>query len=621
MAAPCGCGGSTVTVVGEEPIEVDRSGVRPVTYTVRLADDWGSAVCWGPGIEWDPGTQCVQAKLSNDAGQATRFGTDSGIYTPGGPGPVPGVCGQTIDDLPPAPNVVGAKSLAGLHNPYSSPYGVDYCLANGLDIIHFQVATNAEDVGVVADYWDDKISGGRTSIYIGQDVRQLTTSQCQSAYNYAGDVDDPVSYQRPDPDSPTGRDDRRGGWYGYLAQRYHQPLAEDFLRKIAAKSIALLACTPQPETAYGTEATHIRGAIRAVLGHCAQQWAMIGVSSIDNATTVINAGITPVLGDTWPDPPATWGVTELPFPVADVTGAGVQWMALSDHYANSVFQAYQAAGINVLMIGNSRQSQATRIADLGIRGALCLDPVYYKQFRDGYGYRSASDPWEHRRMSTGQLTFATDQQLVISAGGFVRGRPEQSEQGLVLPAGFGDDLARPSVLVWESPITNPTDYTITWDMKWNTLATASATTAKMGLLVGAATDEDTYDWPENDPEHNPRGYPEGQKTLYRIFQRQNGEIGIAKWPSQTGAIQYLATQASPAIAADVWNSYTLRVTSTTLTFTRTLSSGQQYSVVAQDDQYRGPYFFVEKEESSSGQEPNRFEGMFRNVSYAEGGTP
>lgn len=623
MAAPCGCGGSAITVEGEAPIEVTRSGVRPVVYTVRLADGWGSSLCWGPGLVWDEGTQCAQVRLSNDAQNATRFGTDQGVFTPGGDGPRPEVCAQTIADLPPAPNVIGAKSLAGLMNPYSSPYGVDYCLANGLDIIHFDVATNADDVGVVSDYWDKRITDGRTSIYITQDIRQLDTATCQSVYNYAGNVDDPVLHQ-PDADlpnhtSPEFRGDRGGGWWGWLTQRYHQPLAEDFLRKIAAKSIALLSCTPQPGESFGTEATHLRGAIRAVLAQCAQTWAMIGVSTIENATTVLNAGITPVLGLEWPTPPDMWGVTDLPFPVADVTGAGVQWMALSDHYANSVFQAYQAAGINVLMIGNSRQSQATRVADLGIRGALCLDPVYFKQFRDGFGYRSASDPWEHRRPSVGMLTFRTDQQDVISEGGFVRGRAERAEQGLILPAGFGAGLGRPSVLVWEGPITDPNDYTITWDMKWNTLATASSANAKMGLLVGAVTDEDTYDWPENDPEQNPRGYPEGQKTLYRVFQRQNGQIGIAKWASQTAAIEYLATTTSPAIAADVWNSYTLRVTPTQLTFTRTLEGGQQYSAVAADAQYRGPYFFIEKEETFNGQPANPFEGKFRNMIYAEGG--
>lgn len=616
MAAPCGCGGSAVTVEGIAPIVVTRSGVRPVVYTVSLAEDWGSTLCFGPGLVWDAGTDCLQVELSTDAGNAATFGTDGGIMVPGGPGPVPGICGQTIADLPAAPNVVGAKSLAGLHNPYSSPYGVDYCLANGLDVIHFQVATDADDVGVVSDYWDGRVTDGRTSIYISQEIRQLSTSNVQSVYNYAGDVDDPVSYNQGDGEGAV-RTDRRGGWWGWLTQRYYQPLAQDFLRKIDAKSIALLGCTPQPGTPY-LESTHLRGAIRAVLAECAQQWAMLGVSTIENATTVINAGMTPILGKEWPVVPETWGVTELPFPVADVTGAGIGWMALSDHYANSVFTAYQAAGINVLMIGNSRQSQATRVADLGIRGGLMLDPVYYKQFRDGYGYRSASDPWEHRRPSVGQLTFRTDQQAVISAGGFVRGRPEAIEQGLILPAGFGDGMGRPSVLVWESPITDPTDYTITWDMKWNTLAATSATNAKMGLLVGAATDEDTYDWPD-DPTINPRGYPEGQKTLYRIFQRQNGQIGIAKWASQTGPIEYLALATSPAIAADVYNSYTLRVTPTALTFTRRVTSGAEYSVVANDAQHRGPYFFIEKEETFNGTAANPFEGKFRSVIYAEGG--
>ncbi|WP_281905666.1 hypothetical protein [Streptomyces olivaceus] len=601
----------------EEPLTKEGAGSVVAPWKLGLDKDALFDDIAGNGLSWNEATEKLQACLSRDTGNNLRFGGDGCLYAPGGDTPMPDVCARPIESLPPAPGVVGAKSLAGLHNPYSSPYGVDYCLTHGLDIIHFQVATDAEDVGVVSDYWDDKITGGRTSLYIGQDIRQLPTSTVQSVYNYAGEVNDPNSYQRPEPDEPEGREDRRGGWYGWLAQRYHQPLAEDFLRKIDAKSVALLACTPEPGNSYGTEATHIRGAIRAVLQQCAQPWAMIGVSSIANATTVLGAGITPVLGDTWPQVLDSWGETTLPFPVAEVTGAGVEWMALSDHYADSVFSAYQAAGINVLMIGNSRQFQAARVADLGIRGALVLDPVYYKQFRDGYGYRSATDPWEHRRMSTGQLTYRTDQQDVISDGGYVRGRTERAEQGLIIPAGFGEGIGRPSILVWESPITDPETYTITWDMKWNTLAQASANTAKMGLLVGAGTDEDPYDWPD-DPELNPRGYPHGQNLLYRVFQRQNGQLGIAKWATRTGPIEYLALASSPAIAGGVWNSYTLRVTPTQLTFTRTLSGGEAFSVVAADSQHRGPYFFIEKEESFEGEPANPFEGKFRNVTYTAG---
>ncbi|MFF2650611.1 hypothetical protein [Streptomyces sp. NPDC058045] len=572
----------------------------------------------GPGLIYDEGSGRIQVHLSDDAGQAASFGTDQGVMVPGGPGPVPGVCGQTIADLPAAPNVVGADSLAGLHGPYSSPHQLEYCLATGSDIIGFHVATSSDDVGVVADYWDHQISGRRTSIYIGQDIRQLSSSTIKSVWNFAGDVDDPVAYQRPDGDVPAGRDDRRGGWWGWLAPNYHQPLAADFLRMIDAKSIALLDCGPDPENAVYPESVAITGAVRAVLGHCAQEWAMIGVQEITNAVTVKNAGITPVMV---PVKPATYGDATLPYPVADLTAAGIEWIVLNHLCADSVFTTYRDAGLQVLMLGDSRHATRARVEGLGIRGGYMLDPVYYRgplTANCPYSYRTESDPWEHRRPGTGQLTFRTDQEDIVSPSGLVRGRVEEREQGLILPPNFGANTGRAAVLCgWECPIEDPTSYTLTWDMRWDSLATTSATRAKMGLLFGAATDVDPYNWPD-DPVLNPRRFPRGQRTLYRAYQRQNGELGLAKWdPSLT----YLATKSTPAMTVNAWSSYELTVTPTQITFTRIAANGTRYTVTAADSQYRGPYFWVEKEEGNAvlGDSANPFQGKVRNISYTAGG--
>ena len=636
--ARCGCASSCACVVQADPnspITVTGNGSVQNPYVVGISVD-GLTGCdaisacvsrnLGPGLTWDAASRQIQVKLSTDTGQTARFGSDQGVLvTTGGP-PIPETCLHGIDSLPAAPGVLAAKSLAGLHGPYSSPYSLDYCLAHQMDIVHFQVATSADDVGVVSDYWDDRITGGHTSIYVGQDIRQLNASTVKSAYNYAGNVDDPISYQRPDPDDPATRGDRQGGWYGWLAQRYHQPLASDFLARINGKAVALMACYPQPGVAFGTETTHVRGAIRAALDHCAQNWAMIGVQALENATTVINAGLVPILTPNGPGGasggPEQWGTTTPPYPVADVTGAGVEWVVLSDFYADSVFQEYVGAGLQVLMMGNSRQAEKARAAALGVRGYMAMDPVYYRGVDndEGYGYRSETDAWEHRRMATGQLTFRTDHQDVVSDGGFVRGHTEEAEQGLVLPANFGEGVGRASVLCgWECPLTNATDYTITWAMKATSLPSPMSGVAKMGLLFGAETDADTYAWPEGDPDVNPMGLPRGQQTLYRAYQRVTGEIGIAKWDSPTSAIAYLATMDSPALTVGTWSDYTLTVTPGQITFTRTVSNGTTYTATTDDTQYRGAYFFIEKEESFEGEDPHPFAAKFRDVTYTPAG--
>lgn len=621
--ARCGCAGSCSCVIqGSSPIVVTGNGSVQQPFVVSLSVDGktgcaGIVACLagnlGPGLIYNEGTGDLQIRLSEQAGNAAALQTD-GLYVPsGGTPPTPATCLQTIADLPAAPNTVGAWTLAQLRGPYSSPFQVDYCLSTGMDIIHFRAATSSDDVGVVSDFNTHRIDETRTNIYISQEIRQMSAAACAQMYNYAGDEDDPVAFG---PTARLSKTARQGGWYGYLVPRYHQPLVTDFLAKINGKSVALMDCTTSSGNPY-PESTAITGPIRAIQQYCAQAWAMIGVNTVANATTVQNAGITACM---LPGAPATWGSTALPYTTAELTAAGVQWIVLSDKYADSVFTAYKNAGLQVLMYSNSRHVQRTRVSTLAIRGALADDPVYYRGANTAawpYGYRTETDPWEHRKMGTGGLTFRTDNKAVSSGSGQVRGRPDQAEQGLFLPPSFGNTLGRPSVLVgWLCPLTNLTSYTITWEMKWVSLATVSSTRAKMGLLVGAATDRDTYDWPQNDAVQNPDAFPEGQKTLYRVYQRQNGEIGIAKWASQTSAISYLATATSPALAAGVWNTYRLVVTPTQLTFTRTVTNGTQYTVTAADSQYRGGYFWVEKEEGANGDTDNPFEGAFRSIALS-----
>lgn len=623
--ARCGCQGSCSCVVqGASPITVTGNGSvqQPYIISLSLNGQTGCAAITaciaanlGPGLVYDEGTGDIQLRLSTDDGNTLTFGTDEGLKNLDGVAPNPVICVTGIDSLPAAPDVVGAQDLGGLLGAYSSPASLERSIATGSDLHFFHVGSTSDDVGVVTDYWDHRITAGRTNIYIGQDSRQLSSSTVKSVYNYAGDVNDPQSYT-PAEDA-VDRLDRRGGWYGWLEPRYYQPLVTDFLDRIHGHGVAVLDITEDPVNGvYGEDTARI-GAVRAILEYCAQDWAMIGCNLITTATTVINAGITPIMISQ--PRPATWGTATLPWPVADLTAAGIEWLAISDRYADSVFATYRDAGLQVLMQTNSRHHQRARVETLNIRGATAYDPIYFRGPVTGdwpYGYRTETDPWEHRRMGGGQLTFSTDAQAVLSSGGFVRGRTEATEQGLIIPAGFGNGLGRPGILLgWLCPMTAPTNFALDWDMKWDTLATNSSTRAKMGVMFGAATDRDVYDWPAGDAGQNPVGYPEGQKTLYRIYQRQNGEIGIAKWASQASDITYLATATSPAVAAGVWNSYRLRVTPTQITFTRTVTNGTQYTVTAADSQYRGGYLWCEKEETFNGSPANPFQGMFRSFAY------
>lgn len=618
--ARCGCSGTCSCVVqGVSPIQVTGNGSvqQPIRVSLALGGKTGCAAIvaclsgnLGPGLVYNEGTGDLQVKLSTQAGNALAFQTD-GLYAPsGGTPPTPATCLQTVADLPPAPNTVGAWTLAMLRGPYSAPYMVDWCLSAGSDIIHFRCATSADDVAVVTDYDTHRIDETRTNVYLGQEIRQMPSAVCSQAVNYAGDEDDPQNYGPP---GRVTKDQRRGGWYGYLMPKYQQPLLTDFLSKIDGKSVALIDCVPGDTVPY-PESLAITGPIRAIQQYCAQAWTMIGVSTVNNALTVKNAGITPVMMARWP---AEYGATALPYPVADLQAAGVEWLVLGSKYADSVFTTYRDAGIQVLMQSNSRHSDRLRVQGLSIRGALCHDPVYYRGPEAGdwpFGYRTETGAWEQRKIATGQLTHRTDNMNAVHSGGLVRGLPRQTEAGLFLPRNFGGGMGRPSVLAgWLCPLVNPNNYVLTWEMKWTELAAASSVRAKMGLLFGAPQDKDTLEWPQNNPSLNPEKWPDPPRNMYRAYLRQNGELGIAKWTPTS--FSYLATASTPAVTSNVWNSYTLQVTPTQITFTRTRENGQKYTVTAADSTYRGGYVWVEKEEGLATDVANPFGGAFRSLSY------
>ena len=622
MAGRCGCGGSCSCELEVKPPLTKEGTGSPGIDPWLLGVDTAALVrgVAGPGLVYDEATRKVQVKISRDAGNATRFGSDQGIYTPGGGAPDPGVCMRTIGSLPEAPGVVGADTLAGLHNPYNSPQGLEYCIVHGLDIMGVNISCTADDVGALVEYDNGLLHTARSSVYITQDVRQIFSDTFTSTLNYAGNVDEPEPGW-PDQDLPrTQRNraawDKVGGWYGWGAQRYYNWLLPEFLRRLGGKGVAMLHCHVSTDSELrATEAQNVVAAIRGVLQECAQDWTMIAVRDIANAATVLNSGMTAALA---PATPERWGETTLPYAVDDVTGAGIQWILLPHYYDDTVFGAYRDAGIQVLMWGVTRHVHRQRVETLGIRGGYSLDPVYYRgPVTDGapYGYRTASDPWEQRHVAVGQLTFATDQRQV--AGTQVRGYCEAAEQGLVLPAGWGGGQSSPAVLCgWECPAADPAAYTLTWDCKLLG-ARPDANTPKMSVLFGAGTDADPYLWPD-DPELNPAGMPPSQRRMYRAWQRLSGEIGLGKWQAD-GTFVELATRDAPAVVTDAWSSYTLQVSAAGLVFTRT-TDGTDYSVTSDDATWRGPYFFIEKEESLIGEPGHPFRAKWRNVIYTQAAT-
>lgn len=616
--ARCGCAaGCSCLVVGSSPLVVTGNGSPGAPFTVSISYGGktgcaGIAACvganLGPGLTYDLATSNIQALVSRDADNGLTFGSDNGLYASGtgggGGGPT---CQKSVASLPLAPKVAGAWSMAGLMGPYNSPYQVDYCVANGIDIVHFTTCATSDGVAFISEYDTGQLAETRCSVYETGPVRYTDSATVQSIWNYAGDLNDPY----PGPGRGTSGDRAPGsGWYGWLAPNYFQWTLPQLLARLGGKSVALADCRDAGEPD-NVEADNVQAALRAVRDYCAQKWTMIGVQSLANASTVLNAGVEAIMMVKGPD--TGWGTTALPYTVASLLAAGVKWVALSHYYANSVFTAYKNAGINVLMWGASRHSDRTRLEGLGIRGFLGHDPVYTRGPAVS-DYRKTRDPWSRRRMGNGQLTHVTDQTGVV--GPDVRGYHRHpgsgalgALEGLMLPARWGNGGGSPNVLCgWECPLQNPTSYTISVEMQYDTVPTG--TTAKLGLLFGMATDEGRFGW--NGADGNPLNMPARRNSCYRAFQRVNGEIGLGVFAAD-GTYTDLQVVSSPAVSADVWNTYLLTVTPTQLTFRRTTGTGGVYTVTAAHSTFRGGYFAVEKEELHPESTQYSFIGGFRNL--------
>jgi hypothetical protein len=611
--ARCGCAaGCSCLVVGSSPVTVTGNGSPGAPFTVGISYNGttgcaGIAACvadnLGAGLTYDQATGLLQAQVSRDPGNALTFGTDNGLFATGGGGGGGATCQKSVGSLPAAPGVAGGYSMAGLMGPYNSPYSLDYCIANNVDIVHFICAATADGAGWVAEYTNGQVSTTRSSIYESISARYLDSATVKSVWNYAGDVNDPYAGT-----NVSGRVSQ-SGWYGWLAPSYYQMLVTDALARLDGKAVALIDCRDAGDPD-NIEATNVQAAIRAVRTYCAQPWSMVGVANISAASTAINAGIEAVL---IAPSPSTWGATTLPYPVASVTGAGINWIMLSHYCADSVFTAYKNAGINVLMFGASRHVHKTRITTLGIRGFVGHDPVYTRG-PGTYDYRRAVDPWSHRRPGQGQLTHYTDQTLV--SGSSVRGYHRHpvspsitGDEGLMLPARWGNGGGCPSVLCgWECNLQVATSYTISLEMIFDTLPTGS--TGKLGVLFGMANDNPTFAW--NGSDGNTQAMPTPVHNFYRAYQRVTGEIGIGIFDA-AGNYADLQVLSSPTPATDVWNTYLLTVTPTQLTWRRTTSNGTNYTVTVANSVWRGPYFAVEKEELHPENSQYGFIGGFRNL--------
>lgn len=426
---------------------VARCGCNAASATTCDAIVLCIAANLGPGLRYDTATGLISVRLSTDADQATRFGTDGGIYTPGtGASPDPTTGRKTIAGLP-AQIAGGSGSGGGGMTPFSSPYGMEYAVANRLDFVTIHTFSLADGVAHA------RIAGPDTNIAANTDNpstitwRNISSVQLPSLNVDGGTRESPTGENSG---APASLLTPYGGWFGFYALQYAPQTLVESLWQLAARAVAQV-------TVYGGEVEadvegYLTAAIDAIIQVGAQDWAMCTVPAYVNdsggnkiqapladwVAMVQGAGIVPVV-DLFDETD-----TLTPWSVAAITATGAQWIRiLSPQRTNNVITEARIAelvapGLQLTVVTTARHVDTTAMFAAGARGVISDSPVYARGARGApgdldYRKRTVIPGLQSRTAIEGDLTLRSDDGHGNADVGYAR----QADVGRYFPAQFG----------------------------------------------------------------------------------------------------------------------------------------------------------------------------------------
>lgn len=593
---------------------VARCGCNAASATTCDAIVLCVAANLGPGLRYDAVTGDLAVRISGDAGNAARFGSDMGIYVPGGdtnPDPTSGR--KTVAGL--GARIVGAtQGGAGSMLPFGAPQSVEYGVANQLDFISFH--TFALQDGVAVNRWSAPSHALNTYTDNPSNIQANLISSLQLPF---------LNVDAGTRDSPTGRNSGApspilspdGGWFGFYAPQFAPTTLAEALWQLAARSVALIlpfGSLLEEEVARGLDAV-----VRAVVQTLAQDWTMVGIPAYisnpdgddppvvkaplaDWVDSVTGAGLIPMV-DLFDEkvaaeaPGARWTP-------AEILATGAAWVRVQSPIRSSGLTQERIeelidAGFDVIAQTSGRQWETTQMFDLGVRGIMSDSAVYSRGVRGeagdlDYRRRRVIPGLTTRTTAEGAFTRLTDDG--ISTGSGETGYARQSATGRYFPARFdwegGIGKRLHSQLLGELC---PHEFTDNYDLRMRFRFDPQQTehpygsAPKLGVFFASPTDRNiTHASGVVEPHIN------GYWFYVIVGTQQQGEIKLGKF--NDGVFSFLDQSLSlPSIALNSWIYFHIQVRNPTLTLTvghSTLPPGEPEPQVSIDDtDHRGAYTF------------------------------
>lgn len=555
----------------------------------------------GPGLRYDSVTGLLAVRLSGDGGNSASFGSDGGVYVPGsGTSPDPASGRKTIAGLP--ARAFGASGTGGgSMTPFGSPDGLEYGIANRMDILNISTFTLADGVAIAR--WDDPSAdlNNRTDNPSTIDTKLISSVTLPSLLADAGSRITPTGNQSGAPASLLSPD---GGWFGFYARNFTPSTIVEALNQVAARSVVYLAI--YAGVVQADLEKFIAGAIDAVVQAGAQSWTFIGTPGYmsngsgglvvapfaDFVADVTGAGLTPVV-DLFDD--ASGGSAITP---AQVVASGAQWVRFgADENNNGTsfarIQTFVDAGLQVIVhVRSSRHFDVAQAYAIGARAVTSDSPVYSRGARGEAGdldYRKTAviPGLVTRTMMEGSLTRLTNNGTSAADIGWAR----QSEVGRYFSAKFGWEggigAHMHSQLLGElCPYQVTSDFRLRLRFRVDPTQTSApaGSVPKLGIAFCSPTDRDITWFGSNAP-----AWVNCYWFSIRVGTTNPGLVTLGKF--NNGNFTVLDSSMDfPSITIGTWINFNVHVTATTITLGVGHNS-TELSATVTDTDHRGPYAF------------------------------
>lgn len=521
-------------------------------------------------------------RVSRDAGNCVRYGSDGGMYSPCSDEDAADICGISVGNLPEERVVFGRGGAGRLLAP-------DHTLAS---------FRRAVELGLDGSHAHLRELGDGTPVCFPS--TQMTN---QTGIDGLGIADMGVGGYKNVPirsgwsTTDTNNLGQRHGFFGFGEQdEVGGTTLADVLATVGRRSVLLL----QMLGPYSPEFPE--KVLRLINRYCAHEAVILGAESIDDLEVFITAGI----------PTCLFVGTEQASdenPPALLTGRGVEWVAARiDGVTTSQMVGYSSAGLQLIGYMANRHHNWSYLDEVGARGVLSDDALYMTMDPDRYRSPTMAESLVHSQVQPGMLGYWTDQRRDLAEGPGAPGEVYWPGQGrgfyyprvgtnaaraFYMPGRMSTSPPEPSGVAyrtpsgvfdvsmgWVNPIPWPDDYTLDIQISFRD---TPAVNRPAGLLLGLPDDR-AFD------DRSAAGDP-----FWTVGMRWNGSLFCERWDN--GSIQASDNTNGAPLTEDVFYRLRYIITPEAVTVQRLSSTNVVESEASvQDSALRGPYTALFKNE-------------------------